>query len=149
MIPCILINYILYTVTHEQIKHRESGQGGGWKSSRALYLQNSKKESYDAIIQLGKQADELFKRQGALRLEIFQLNNGKTYEDMGFVNIVKTVSAAPDEGVWVELQSYRDRNNLDEISGKMKSDERAGQLGLQFMDLIVPGSCIVADFNRV
>jgi uncharacterized protein YbaA (DUF1428 family) len=84
-----------------------------------------------------------------LRLEIFQLNNGKTYEDTGFVNIAKTVSAAPDEEVWVELQSYRDRNHLDEISGKMKSDERAGQLGRQFMDLIVPGSCIVGDFNRV
>ena len=114
-----------------------------------LFIYRIPKKNHDAIIQLGKQADELFKRQGALRLEIFQLNNGKTYEDMGFVNIAKTVSAAPDEEVWIELQSYRDRNHLDEISGKMKSDERAGQLGRQFMDLIVPGSCIVGDFNRV
>lgn len=48
-------------------------------------------------------------------LRFFQLYNGKTYEDMGFVNIAKTASAAQDEEVWVELQSYRDRNHLDEI----------------------------------
>ena len=68
-----------------------------------LFIYRIPKKNHDAIIQLGKQADELFKRQGALRLEIFQLNNGKTYEDMGFVNIAKTVSAAHDEEVWVEF----------------------------------------------
>ena len=62
-----------------------------------------------------------------MRLEIFQLNNGKTYEDMGFVNMAENRVSSPDEEVWIELQSYRDRNHLDEISGKMKSDERAGQ----------------------
>jgi len=49
----------------------------------------------------------------------------------------------------VELQSYRDRTYLDEVSAKMKNDESAGQLGGQFMDLFVPGSCIAAEFSRL
>jgi hypothetical protein len=60
-----------------------------------LFIYRIPKKNHDAIIQLGKQADELFKRQGALRLEIFQLNNGKTYEDMGFVNIAKSSVFCP------------------------------------------------------
>jgi hypothetical protein len=36
-----------------------------------LFIYRIPKKKHDAIIQLGKQADELFKRQGALRLEIF------------------------------------------------------------------------------
>ena len=35
-----------------------------------------------------------------LRSKIFQLNNTKSYEDMGLTNIANTVSASQDEEVW-------------------------------------------------
>ena len=40
-------------------------------------------------------------------LRFFNLTMERPIEDMGFVNIAKTVSAAPDEEVWVESPEVR------------------------------------------
>lgn len=39
---------------------------------------------------------------------------------MDFVSIAETVSASQDEEVWVEIQSYRDREHLDEFMENMR-----------------------------
>ena len=76
------------------------------------------------------------------------LNTSKANEDMGFTNLAKTVSANQDEEVWVEINSYRDRKHMDEVSAKMQSDESAGELVRKFMGLITPGSCIVGELGQ-
>jgi large subunit ribosomal protein L17 len=68
---------------------------------------------------------------------------------MGFTNIANTVSANQDEEVWVELHSYIDHKQLDDVSAKMEKDESAGQLYKKFTDLITPESCIEGQFSRI
>lgn len=113
-----------------------------------LFIFRLPKKNHDEMVHLGKQATDMFMKLG-VRSEVFQLNNIKTYEDMGFINIAKAASASPDEEIWVEIQFYRDRKHHDEVGAKMQSDERASQLGLHFMELITPGSCVEGEFGKV
>lgn len=120
-----------------------------------LFVWRTPKMNHDAMIELGKPAKELFKNID-VRQEIFQLEGNSNLseqnemaEKMGFTNISKTVSANKDEEVWLELQFYRDKKHLDDVSAKMQEDENAGKLGKQFMDLISPGSCVEGWFSHL
>jgi uncharacterized protein YbaA (DUF1428 family) len=108
------------------------------------------KKNHDATVQIFKQFNDIFRKHGGLRVEVFQLNNTKTYEDIGLTNIVNTVSAnQEDEEVWVELQYYRDRKHMDEVIAKMGNDENCGRLYKQSLDLLTPGtSFILGEFGR-
>jgi hypothetical protein len=39
---------------------------------------------------------------------------------MDYISIAETVSASQDKEVWVEIQSYRDREHLDEFMANMR-----------------------------
>jgi len=114
-----------------------------------LFVWRLPKKNHDAMVQFGKQINDIFRKHGTQPTKVFQLNNTKTSENMGFTNIANTVSANQDEEVWVELHSYIDHKQLDDVSAKMEKDESAGQLYKQFMDLITPESCIEGQFSRI
>ena len=102
------------------------------------------------MVQICKQSNDMFRKYGALHYEIFQLDNTKSYEEMGLTNIYHTISATQDEEVWGELIYYRDRKHMDEVIAKMEKDENMGRLYKQSLDLITPGtSFIIGDFNRI
>ena len=108
------------------------------------------KKNHDAALQIYKQSSDLLRKYGMLRSGIFQLNNTKSYEDMGLTNIANTVSASQDEEVWVELQYYRDREHLDEVRAKCGNDENTGRLYKQSLDLLTPGSSfIIGEFDAL
>ena len=114
-----------------------------------LVVGRAPKKNHDVTVQIFKQFKDMFKKHGGLRMEVFQLNNTKTYEDMGLTNIVNTVSANQDEEVWVELQYYKDRKHMDEVIAKMGKDESMGRLYKQSLDLLTPGtSFIIGEFGR-
>ena len=103
------------------------------------------------MLQLSNRIDDLFNKNGFQPPEVFQLNESdQSSENMGFVNLAKAVSANPDEEeIWLELHSYRDRKQQEELGAIMQKDETAGRLFKGFMDLIIPGSCIEGQFSRV
>jgi uncharacterized protein YbaA (DUF1428 family) len=120
-----------------------------------LFVWRTPKRNHDAMIQLGKPAKKLFENIG-VQQEIFQLKGNSNLgeqnemaEKMGFTNIAKTVSASKDEEVWLELQFYRDKKHLDDVSAKMQKDENAGELGKQFVDLTSPASCLEGWFSHL
>jgi uncharacterized protein YbaA (DUF1428 family) len=53
----------------------------------------------------------------------FQINNTDSPME-GITNIAKTISANPDEEVWLELLFYRDSKHREEVGAKMQNDER-------------------------
>jgi uncharacterized protein YbaA (DUF1428 family) len=108
------------------------------------------KKNHDAALQIYKQSSDLFRKYGLLHSELFQLNNTKTYDDMGLTNIANAISASQDEEVWVELQYYRDRKHLDEVRAKCGNDENMGRLYKQSLDLLTPGSSFIfGEFDRL
>ena len=60
------------------------------------------KKNHDAMVQVCKQFNEMFKKYGGLRIEVFQLANTNVPME-GITNIANTISANQDEEVWVEL----------------------------------------------
>ena len=107
------------------------------------------KKNHDAMVQGAKKANELFRKLGVLR-SLFQLNNIKTYEDMGFTNIAKTMSASQDEEeIWLQLMFFSDRRHMEEWMSKGEKDETMNKLFQEFMELITPGSCIEGEFGRL
>jgi uncharacterized protein YbaA (DUF1428 family) len=86
-----------------------------------LFIWRIPKKNHDAMVHLQKQFNDLWRKHGGLRTEVFQLANTETYE--GCTNIANTVSAGPDEEIWIELQAFRDRQHMDEVVTKLMNDE--------------------------
>jgi uncharacterized protein YbaA (DUF1428 family) len=107
------------------------------------------KKNYDAMLQICKEAYDMFKQHGILHYDAFKLSNTDVPME-GFANIASIVSANQDEEVWIESIYYRDRQHMNEVMAKMEKDERAGQMMKQSMDLLPQGAkFIVGDFERL
>jgi hypothetical protein len=60
------------------------------------------------MLQIAKQANEITRKHGALRVEYFQLSSTENMMDY-WTNVAKIVSAnQDDEKVWVEQIFYKD-----------------------------------------
>ncbi|MDQ3840253.1 MAG: DUF1428 family protein, partial [Thermoproteota archaeon] len=107
------------------------------------------KKNHDAMLQICKEAYDMFKQYGILHYDAFKLSNTDVPME-GFANIASIVSANQDEEVWIESIYYRDRQHMNEVMTKMEKDERAGQMMKQSMDLLPQGAkFIVGDFERL
>jgi uncharacterized protein YbaA (DUF1428 family) len=134
----------------DQTNATESERGGnGNRNLVLLFIYKAPKKNHQAIVELNNRVIGTFKEFGVQGFEMFQL--GDTQDMMGFTNIAKTISAnGEEEEVWLEIQSYRDRQHLEEVGAKMMSDEKMKAEGQQFMNLITPGSrCSFGEFNRL
>jgi hypothetical protein len=85
---------------------------------------------------------------GGLLLEFFILDNTTPIE--GATKIADTVTANPDDEVWVELQHYRDKKQMEENMASMVKDQNIVRLYKGGSNLITPGSrFIIGKFNRI
>jgi uncharacterized protein YbaA (DUF1428 family) len=120
------------------------------RSQIILVIGRIPKKNHDAALKIYNKADELLKKHGILRREVFQLANTNTYDDLGLTNIANTISARQDEEVWVEIQSYRDRKHMNEVAANCAKDENMGRLYKQSLDLLTPGSkYIMGEFDHL
>ncbi|HZY46256.1 MAG TPA: DUF1428 family protein [Candidatus Bathyarchaeia archaeon] len=132
------------TSVHDQQINRETEAG---QLRPALYVPSTKK-NHTAMTKLQKEITSMWKRYEILGSEFFQLTNAETFR--GFTNLAETVSANPDEEVWVEIQRYKSREHRDSIVAKIREDSVAGPLCGRFYELVTPGkNSIMADFNRL
>jgi uncharacterized protein YbaA (DUF1428 family) len=107
------------------------------------------KKNHDPMMQIAKQANDITRKHGALRVEYFQLSSTENMME-DWTNISKTVSANQDEEIWVEQIFYRDSKHRDEYMAKCGNDENMNQLYKQSVDLITPGSKpIMGEFSRL
>jgi hypothetical protein len=115
--------------------------------------------NHDAMSRICNQfSHKIFKKHGGLHWEVFQLNNRKSYGDIGLTNLVSVLanyvsaetSSNENEEIWVELQYYRDHRHQDEVIARMGKDEACEQLYKQSVELLTPGtSFIIGEFERV
>jgi uncharacterized protein YbaA (DUF1428 family) len=106
------------------------------------------KKNHDAMLQIAKQANDIARKYGALRMEYFQISSTENMID--WTNISKTISTNLDEEeVWMEQVLYRDSKHRDEYMAMCGNDENMNRLYKQFMNLIMPGSAIIGEFSRL
>ena len=129
------------------IEKKENGQNGNYI---VMFIYRVPKKNHEALISLGKQVNDMFNKVGVLRSEVFRLS--KTEDMMGFTNVSKIVSASNDqeeEEVLLETQTYRDHKHLAEVGAIMEKDKNAIMLYQQYINLVVPNSCIFGEFSRI
>ncbi len=118
-------------------------------SHAQIFIYRVPKKNHDAIVQLNKQIKNSLPSHGPIQSEFFYLSGSETLMD--FLNITEIVSAKQDEEeVWLEIQSYRDRNHRDEMMANMQKDKNCESLYQQYLSLITPGSrTIIGEFSRL
>jgi hypothetical protein len=95
-----------------------------------------------------KQFKDKFQKNGILNYQSFQLSRSDTSE--GFVSLDSLVLATESEEIWMDLESYRDSEHLDDIGYKMENDNGAVNLMKQFLKLVSPESRVIkADFSSL
>ncbi|MGH9965358.1 MAG: DUF1428 family protein [Nitrososphaeraceae archaeon] len=106
------------------------------------------KKNHDAMVKICKEFYPFFKKYGGLRLEFFILDNIIPME--GITNIADTINANSDDEVWVELQHYRDKKQMEESMASMVKDQNVVRLYKEGSNLITPGSRFIkGKFNRI
>jgi hypothetical protein len=115
--------------------------------------------NHDVMSQICNQfSNKIFKKHGGLHYEVFQLNNKKSYGEVGLTNLVSVLtnyasaetSSNQNEEIWVELQYYRDHRHQNEVIARMGKDDACEQLYKQSVELLTPGtSFIIGEFERV
>ena len=111
------------------------------RSKVEIFLYRAPKKNHDSLVRLNKQSHDFFMKYGALKFEVFTIDNRENMMD--FVNLAKTISANDeDEEVWLEIQSYKNSQHVKEFVDKMTKDTSMETLSKEFMDLITPGSVV-------
>jgi uncharacterized protein YbaA (DUF1428 family) len=101
------------------------------------------------MLHLCKEANDIFRENGGLRHDVFQLSNTDVPME-GFTNVANIVSADQDDEVWMELLYFRDRQHMNEVMSKMQNDESMGRLFQQSLDLVTTGTgFIMGEFSRI
>ena len=117
-------------------------------SHAQIFIYRVPNKNHDAIVRLNKQITDTLPKHGPLHSEFFYLSSTETVMD--FVNIAETVSANQDEEVWVEIQSYRDRNHRNDVMANMEKDKNCESLYQQYLALITQGSrTTIGEFSRL
>ncbi len=112
-----------------------------------VFLYRVPKKNHDAIEKNLKKFVPWFKSNG-IGLQYFQFSSSQTMD--GFESIAKTLSAAEDEEIWIELQYFRDRKHSEDAYAKMMSDADLKPLGEEFFGLITKGKSVVTGgFDRL
>ena len=112
---------------------------------KILFIRAPKK-NHDAIVKIGKQTDNFYKKNGVSKYG-YRLNSRENMMD--FVNVSRTISASDDEDVWLEILSYRDAKHVEAVMKAMEGDKRANELYGEVMELITPRPIAFGDFIKV
>jgi uncharacterized protein YbaA (DUF1428 family) len=113
-----------------------------------IYVYKLPKKNHDAMVSLLKRFTGLYKKYGTQSWEIYQLNSTEAFE--GSTSIAKTVSAGPDEEVWIEVDHYKDRKARDAAVGSIMQDPSTDEIFGELGGTLSQGfSLIMGEFNPV
>src|SRR6476646_8070882 len=100
------------------------------------------------MVRLNKKSHDFFIKYGALKFEVFTINNRENMMD--FVNLAKTISANEDEEVWLEIQSYKNSQHVKDFIDKNKDDKIMETCEKEFNELKTHGLFVsVVGFDKI
>src|SRR5437867_2626463 len=90
-------------------------------------------KNHDAFLDAQKKLASIFRRNGMLASEFYQLAPGDVFK--GSTSIGKAVSASSDDEVWLEVERYRDLNHRNSVVDNIRKDTEAGPIFRQVIAL--------------
>jgi uncharacterized protein YbaA (DUF1428 family) len=129
-----------------EISFKENGGVDGNHVQQFIY--RVPKKNYEAVIDMQKQLNDIFKKHGVTNRQVFQA--GEVENVPGFVNISDTVSTNQNEEVLMIITFYRDRKHRDDVVQKVLNDEKYLPVIKEYKNLLAPDSSIVVgEFGRL
>ncbi|AIF83359.1 hypothetical protein NTE_01290 [Candidatus Nitrososphaera evergladensis SR1] len=115
----------------------------------ALTFWRAPKKNRDAVVQVGRQNDQIWRKHGMLRSETFLL--GTRDVPTGCKSIANILSAADEgEDLWVLQQFFRDRDHADKVLSNVIKDESINKVVKEFYGEIAQGqSLVTGGFSRI
>ena len=123
-----------------------------------IFLYSVPQKNHEAIVQGLKRFVPFFKKH-PVEIEYYQLaNNGtegivgsaKQTDIEGMGSTTKTLSAAQDEDIWMELQYFRDHKHYQDVYTTMMQDKNPKILGDELFSLVTHGKSLVTGaFSRL
>lgn len=105
------------------------------------------KKNHNVMVENQKHFTDIFRKHGC-DYKGFQLSSTAVPE--GFISMATVVSVDHDEEVWLDFESYRDHNQMEDVISKLMNDESALSLMKQYLRLLSPGSSpIRGEFTRI
>ncbi|MGI0021063.1 MAG: DUF1428 family protein [Nitrososphaera sp.] len=96
----------------------------------ALTFWRVPKKNRDAMVKVGRQNDQIWRKHGMLRSETFLLSARGV--PPGCDSIAKVLSAAESEDVWILQQFFRDQAHADKVLASVIKDESVNQMVEEF-----------------
>jgi uncharacterized protein YbaA (DUF1428 family) len=113
-----------------------------------IFVYKLPKKNHEAMVKLIKRFTSLYKKYGTLSWDVYQLNSTEAFD--GTISIAKTLSAGPDEEVWVEVDQYKDRKARDKAVGAIMQDPSAGPLFGELAGVLSPGfSMVMGEYSPI
>lgn len=126
----------------------ENNSAGNSGNHTQMFVYKIPKKNHDAMRKLIPQLTAIYKKHGILSWEVYQLNTMAAFE--GMKSMAKTVSATPDEEVWIELDRFMDSKHRDAVVDKVMRDEETTPLFRELAGLLSRGySVTMGDFSRL
>lgn len=101
-----------------------------------VFLYRVPRTNHDAFADAEGKLAEIFRRCGVVRSEFYVLGEGRIFK--GFQDLRAVVQATPDEEVWVEVDTYRSREDSIQVIGKIGQDPASGPLFARVVQLATP-----------
>ena len=113
-----------------------------------IFVYKLPKKNHDAMVEIVGRFTKLYKKYGTQSWEIFQLNSREAFD--GTESIAKTLGAADNEEVWVEVDHYKDRKHRDSVVGGIMQDPQMGEVFGALAGTLSPGfTMIMGELNPV
>jgi uncharacterized protein YbaA (DUF1428 family) len=112
-----------------------------------VFVYRVPKKNHEAFAETEGRLADLFRKAGITNSEFFTLKPARIFG--GFTNVAESVSAGEDEELWLEVDSYRDEQDRDEVVKRIGQDPAARPLFQKVLSLCAPGSqSLQGDFVR-
>ncbi len=112
-----------------------------------LFLYRVPKKNHGVFARVEAELAGIFKKHGITRSEFYELAPARIFK--GFTSVAQTMSANPDDEVWLELDFYKDQKDRDEVVARIGQDPAAGPLFGQVLSLCATASnSLEGDFSR-
>lgn len=122
----------------------ETDERGGYIQ---LFVYQVPKTNHDAFAEAQGKLASIFKKHGVVLSEFFLLSACNPFK--GFTDIAQTLSASPEDEIWLELEHYKDAKNKDEVVADIGKDPLASPLFGQVIGVCDKSTLLLqGDFSR-
>ena len=143
---CVLCNAVNYTIAPFDIyiailciaaPMSQSSVAVAKQDCVQLFIYKIPTENHDVMLRLAQKFNEILRKHGTLASDFYQLKPMDVFK--GLSSITSTVSASPDEEVWIEVDHYKNLEHREAVLASIRKDPESGPTFGPLSDVVSQG----------